>query len=395
MSWALDYRIRTGVEYTPPIYLPRLQGADAIPKLTHTKFRSSCSPNCIHSWRPRPPPPTPPPPPINPMNVYRLMLMRNKLYGLEDNGSFRIEPDDKVTETKYDSIMRNVVLNLKPKKIISRKQSKLGYRASTSQMIQSNRVSSLKRTKSEIVSRRSKLTKIRKSFKRHPCWHEEIERLEHSSSNLIKFTTRFERDYWRSVDDKYDQLVELDKSKKKLVNAFPETLAAHYSKIIAHASQREAKEDILREQLKSIESENEHLEEAILLMQQYERIGGQRDEIEIARLISEINLQDSTTKKELDNKPFVAPEIIKPSFAPLAPPPVTTLLHEKVAKGKECVDLLIDKINQLKAERKKLKTEQKNVRIAFDNLPAKTFDQSDDEEIIPKLNIPLRKNLQF
>ena len=49
------------------------------------------------------------------MNVYRLMFMRNKLYGLEDNGSFRIEPDDEVTETKYDSIMRNVVLNLKPK----------------------------------------------------------------------------------------------------------------------------------------------------------------------------------------------------------------------------------------------------------------------------------------
>ena len=35
MSWTLDYRIRTGVEYTPPIYLPRLQGANAIPKLTH------------------------------------------------------------------------------------------------------------------------------------------------------------------------------------------------------------------------------------------------------------------------------------------------------------------------------------------------------------------------
>ena len=46
-------------------------------------------------------------------------------------------------------------------------------------------------------------------------------------------------------------------------------------------------------------------------MQQYERIGGQRDELEIARLISEIDLQDSTTKKELDHRPFVAPEIIK------------------------------------------------------------------------------------
>ena len=58
------------------------------------------------------------------------------------------------------------------------------------------------------------------------------------------------------------------------------------------------------------------------------------------------------------------------------------------------MDLLIEKIDHLKAERKKLKTEQKSVRIAFDNLPAKTFDQ-DEEEIIPKLNIPLRKNLQF
>ena len=43
------------------------------------------------------------------------MFMRDKLYGLEDSGSFRIEPDGEVTETKYDSIMRNVVLNLKPK----------------------------------------------------------------------------------------------------------------------------------------------------------------------------------------------------------------------------------------------------------------------------------------
>ena len=51
------------------------------------------------------------------------------------------------------------------KKVITRKQSKLGYRASTSQMIQSNRISSLKRTKSEIVPRRSKVSKIRKSFK--------------------------------------------------------------------------------------------------------------------------------------------------------------------------------------------------------------------------------------
>ena len=58
-------------------------------------------------------------------------------------------------------------------------------------------------------------------LKRHPCWREEIERLEHSNFNMDKFTTQFERDYWRDVDDKYDQLVELDKSKKKLVNQFP------------------------------------------------------------------------------------------------------------------------------------------------------------------------------
>ena len=43
------------------------------------------------------------------------MFMRDKLYGLEDSGAFRIEPDGEVTETKYDSIMRNVVLNLKSK----------------------------------------------------------------------------------------------------------------------------------------------------------------------------------------------------------------------------------------------------------------------------------------
>ena len=38
------------------------------------------------------------------MNVYRLMFMCDKLYGLEDSGAFRIGPDDEVTETKYDSI---------------------------------------------------------------------------------------------------------------------------------------------------------------------------------------------------------------------------------------------------------------------------------------------------
>ena len=86
---------------------------------------------------------------------------------------------------------------------------------------------------------------------------------------------------------------------------------------------------------------------------------------------------------------------MKPSFAPLDPPPVTTLLREKVSQGQKCVSLLIEKINLLKAERKKLKIEQKNVRVEFDNLPAKTFDQEDGEEIIPKLNIPLRKKLQF
>ena len=37
MSYALDYRTRTGVEYTPPIFLKRLQGADAVPRLTNVR----------------------------------------------------------------------------------------------------------------------------------------------------------------------------------------------------------------------------------------------------------------------------------------------------------------------------------------------------------------------
>ena len=37
MSFALEYRPRTGVEYTPPIFLKRLQGADAVPRLTNVR----------------------------------------------------------------------------------------------------------------------------------------------------------------------------------------------------------------------------------------------------------------------------------------------------------------------------------------------------------------------
>ena len=158
----------------------------------------------MHSWRPRPPPPTPPPPPINPMNVYKLHFMRHQLYGLDESGSFRIEPNDPPTPTKYDLLMRNVVLGLKPTKQ-QQHQAKLPYRASTSSIRESVHRRSLKRVKSEVI-RRSKLKERKSLALRKPCYVEEVAQLERHNEQLIKREADFTGNYWKRVDALYADL---------------------------------------------------------------------------------------------------------------------------------------------------------------------------------------------
>jgi len=393
MSWTLDYRIRTGVEYTPPIYLPRLQGANAIPKLTHTKFRSSCSPNCIHSWRPRPPPPTPPPPPVNPMNVYKLHWMRNKLYGLDESGSFRTMPTEPPTPTKYDLLMRNVVLGIRPSKAQQQRNTKLvGYRASTNSIRESVQRSSLKRVKSEVI-RRSKLKERKSLAIKKPCYLEEMRLFERHNDQLEKRTRRFEADYWHQVDKQYAELERLDEAKTEVMNAFPEHIAAFYIKFITRNSQRQAKEEVLREELTMIEEENRSLADEIIQMKQYHRIGRQRDQAIIDQLAADIARQDSETQHALDNRPFVTPKITMPTIAALPTPPITRLLEGKVNDAHECVDLLMTEIDALKLEKRSLVASQKATRAKFENKP-KIYQNADDD-LIPHLDIPLRRELRF
>lgn len=58
--------------------MPRLQGVEAIPTLTPTRFRDSCSANCSHSWKPKPPPPVPTPPPPDPATIYQLKYLKDQ-----------------------------------------------------------------------------------------------------------------------------------------------------------------------------------------------------------------------------------------------------------------------------------------------------------------------------
>ena len=101
MSFLIDYEFRPGCEYN--CYLPRLTGAAAIPTLTTTKFRSACSPNCVHFWKPKPPPPTPPPPPVNPMHVYKYHYLKEKLAPYHIHG-----PKSRIP-TEYDQVMRDIL----------------------------------------------------------------------------------------------------------------------------------------------------------------------------------------------------------------------------------------------------------------------------------------------
>lgn len=101
MSFLIDYEFRPGCEYN--CYLPRLTGAAAIPTLTTAKFRSACSPNCVHFWKPKPPPPTPPPPPVNPMHVYKYQYLKEKLAPYHIHG-----PKSRIP-TEYDQVMRDIL----------------------------------------------------------------------------------------------------------------------------------------------------------------------------------------------------------------------------------------------------------------------------------------------
>ena len=199
--------------------------------------------------------------------------------------------------------MRNVVLGIRPSKAQQQRNTKLvGYRASTNSIRESVQRSSLKRVKSEVI-RRSKLKERKSLAIKKPCYVEEMRLFERHNDQLEKRTRRFEADYWHQVDKQYAELERLDEAKTEVMNAFPEHIAAFYIKFITRNSQRQAKEEVLREELTLIEEDNRSLADEIIQMKQYHRIGRQRDQAIIDQLAADIARQDSETQHALDNRP--------------------------------------------------------------------------------------------
>ena len=177
------------------------------------------------------------------------------------------------------------------------------------------------------------------------------------------------------------------------MSEYPEHIAAFYTKFITRHSQRQTQEELLKEELDQIEAENEQLTDEIVKMKQYTRIGRQRDQAEIDQLRGDIDQLELETRQSLASRPFVTPELVMPRIAPLPPPPITQLLEAKVENARDCVDLLMAKIEDLKLQKSTLKKSQRETRDEFVNEP-KTY-QNHDDNVIPVLDIPMRRELRF
>ena len=95
------------------------------------------------------------------------------------------------------------------------------------------------------------------------------------------------------------------------------------------------------------------MESEILTLRQYPRIGNTRDQLRIIELEKKIEDQKQKTQHELDNPPFVAPEIIMPKFAPLPDTEETEFLRRKEESARKDLEVLRSDIE----DRMKIKSE--------------------------------------
>lgn len=362
MSFLIDYEFRPGCEYN--CYLPRLQGAAAIPTLTNVKFRSACSPNCVHFWKPKPPPPTPPPPPVDPMDVYKYQYLKEKLAPFATHG-----PRSRV-QTEYDQLMRNIL--------------KIGIGEEEKRKLKRDKGSK------QNLQRQDSGTTLKASGK--GGWPEEIENLATENKLIKKQMSLNERNHWDYVDAQYERINKLNDASVRLTQEYRKDLFNLCEKIKAREDVRQEKEEKMRLELETIEKENQLLEERILVLRQYPRIGNTRDQLKIIELEKSIKLQSDKTRHEMENPPFVAPEIKLPRFAPLPEPEETQILREMEKRANQHIAVLRKDVKNRSEENKLSKAD---LKLISRNPKTKLIEIEPENEEIPFLDIPYRRDIRI
>ena len=170
-------------------------------------------------------------------------------------------------------------------------------------------------------------------------------------------------------------------------------LSKLYFSIPANEDHRNASEQRLRLELENIESGNKKLESEILTLRQYPRIGNTRDQLRIIELEKKIEDQKRKTQNELDNPPFVAPEIIMPKFAPLPDTEETEFLRNKELAARNDLEVLRSdikermEINSKHAHEVKIRSKKPDPGL----IEIEPNENQNSE--IPFLDIPLKRHI--
>jgi hypothetical protein len=388
MSFLIDYEFRPGCEYN--CYLPRLTGAAAIPTLTTTKFRSACSPNCVHFWKPKPPPPTPPPPPVNPMHVYKYQYLKEKLAPYHIHG-----PKSRIP-TEYDQLMRDVLqIGIPEEDRRRQKRDQDGGKKLTSRV---SLILKPEKAHKQDVKGLKLTTSLNRKFdesgtRKNGGWHSEIEQLSNDNANIVKQMQIDEKNHWENVDRQYERINKVIASSTRLTKIYREDLFSLCEKVKANEDRRTANEQRLRLELENIESGNKKLESEILTLRQYPRIGNTRDQLRIIELEKKIEDQKQKTQHELDNPPFVAPEIIMPKFAPLPDTEETEFLRRKEEVARNDLEVLRSDIKE-RMEINSKHTHEVKVRSKKPDPGLIEIEPNENQNSeIPFLDIPLKRHI--
>lgn len=123
----------------------------------------------------------------------------------------------------------------------------------------------------------------------------------------------------------------------------------------------QAKADLL-----NLTESNVELEQRVVDMTQYKNLGAVRDRIVMARIQKKIDAEHDITMQQIENPPYVTPEIIFMKLPELKDPP-------ELIESRRCVDRLItlnqqdrDDIKRLKMELTRMKDERN--RLEIDNM---------------------------
>jgi len=388
MSFLIDYEFRPGCEYN--CYLPRLTGAAAIPTLTTTKFRSACSPNCVHFWKPKPPPPTPPPPPVNPMHVYKYQFLKEKLAPYHIHG-----PKSRIP-TEYDQLMRDVLQIGIPEE--DRRKQKRDQDAGKKLTSRVSLILRPEKAHKQDVKGLKMTTSLSRKFdepgaRKHGGWISEIEQLSSENANIEKQMQIDEKNHWENVDRQYERINKVIAASTRLTKIYREDLFSLCEKVKANEDRRTANEQRLRLELENIESGNKKLESEILTLRQYPRIGNTRDQLRIIELEKKIEDQKRKTQHELDNPPFVAPEIIMPKFAPLPDTEETEFLRRKEEAARKDLEVLRSDIKE-RMEINSKHTHEVKVRSKKPDPGLIEIEPNEKQNSeIPFLDIPLKRHI--